>query len=81
MRKTGAARRLNPRVAVLSLFGMMNWVHTWHRAQTDPQADTLAETMAGMFLHGVLADGRCTPELKPARIGRGGIAVAGRAAG
>jgi AcrR family transcriptional regulator len=81
MRKTGAARRLNPRVAVLSLFGMMNWVHTWHRAQTDPQADTLAETMAGMFLHGVLADGRYTPELKPARIGRGGIAVAGRAAG
>src|SRR5580700_6982045 len=70
MRKTGAARRLNPRVAVLSLFGMMNWVHTWHRAQTDPQADTLAETMAGMFLHGVLADGRYTPELKPARIGR-----------
>ncbi len=81
MRKTGAARRLNPRVAVLSLFGMMNWVHTWHRPQTDPHADTLAETMAGMFLHGVMAAGRETPKLKPTRMVRGGIAVAGRAVG
>jgi AcrR family transcriptional regulator len=83
MRRTGTARRLNPRVAVLSLFGMMNWVHTWHRPQTDPQADSLAETMAGMFLRGVMAEGREPEELKPARIARGGsgIAVAERAAG
>jgi len=81
MRKSRAARRLNSRVAVLSLFGMMNWVHTWHRPQVDPQAETLAETMAGMFLSGVLADAEATPALKPARMSRGGIAVAGRAAG
>jgi AcrR family transcriptional regulator len=81
MRRTGVARRLNSRVAVLSLFGMMNWVHTWHRPQTDPQADALAETMAGMFLRGVMVDSREAAELKPAPIGRGGIAVAGRAAG
>ena len=80
MRGTGVARRLNPRIAVLSLFGMMNWVHTWHRPQTDPQADALAETMAGMFLRGVMADSREAPELKSVRVGRGGIAVAGRAA-
>ena len=55
MRRRGAARRVNPRVAVLSLFGMMNWIHTWHRPGTDPQADALAETMTGMFLHGVAA--------------------------
>jgi len=54
MRKAGAVRRLNPRVAVLSLFGMMNWTYTWHRAAADPQADALAETIAGMFLHGVM---------------------------
>lgn len=53
MRRTGVARRLNPRVAVLTLFGMMNWTYTWHRAEMDPQADALAETIAGMFLHGV----------------------------
>ena len=54
MRRTGAARRLNPRVAVLSLFGMMNWTYTWHREEVDPQADALADTIAGMFLHGVM---------------------------
>jgi AcrR family transcriptional regulator len=54
MRRTGTARRLNPRVAVLSLFGMMNWTYTWHRAEMDPQAEALAEAIAGMFLHGVL---------------------------
>lgn len=55
MRRRGTARRVNPRVAVLSLFGMMNWIHTWHRPGTDPQAEALAETMTGMFLHGVAA--------------------------
>jgi len=53
MRRTGLARQLNPRVAVLTLFGMMNWTYTWHRSETDPKADALAETIAGMFLHGV----------------------------
>ncbi len=81
MRKSGIARRMNSRVAVLSLFGMMNWIHTWHRPETDPQADSLAETIAGMFLRGVMAEGREMPELKPARVTRGGIEVAGRAAG
>jgi AcrR family transcriptional regulator len=81
MRKNGIARRMNSRVAVLSLFGMMNWIHTWHRPDTDPQADSLAETIAGMFLHGVMAEGREMPELKPARVTRNGMEVAGRAAG
>jgi AcrR family transcriptional regulator len=54
LRRIGRARRLNPRVAVLSLFGMMNWIHTWHRPQVDPQAEALAEAMAEMFLHGVM---------------------------
>jgi AcrR family transcriptional regulator len=81
MRKSGITRRLNSRVAVLSLFGMMNWVHTWHRPDTDPQADSLAETMAGMFLRGVIAESRESQDIKPARMARTGITVAERAAG
>ncbi|HEV2490757.1 MAG TPA: TetR/AcrR family transcriptional regulator [Candidatus Acidoferrales bacterium] len=54
LRRTGQSRRLNPRVAVLSLFGMMNWIHTWHRPPMDPQAEALSEAMAEMFLHGVM---------------------------
>jgi hypothetical protein len=41
----------------------------------------LAETIAGVFLHGVLAEGRELLQIKPARVARNGIAVAGRAAG
>jgi hypothetical protein len=68
-------------VAVLSLFGMMNWIHTWHRPEMDPQADSLAETIAGVFLHGVMAEGYEPSTLKSGRIAGNGIAVAGRAAG
>lgn len=80
MRARGAARRVNPRVAVLSLFGMMNWVYTWHRPKIDPRADALAESVAEIFLHGV-ADGRLLSRGKPLQAGRPRkIAVAGRAA-
>jgi TetR/AcrR family transcriptional regulator, cholesterol catabolism regulator len=46
---------LSPRVAVLSLFGMMNWLYKWHNPKVDPNAEQLSETLVGMFLHGVLA--------------------------
>lgn len=79
MRKAGVARRLNSRVAVLSLFGMMNWIHTWHRPRIDPRADALADTMAGMFLRGVM-NGHGHPGAKPARIARAGVRLAARSA-
>jgi TetR/AcrR family transcriptional regulator, cholesterol catabolism regulator len=80
LRKEGIARRLNPRVAVLSLFGMMNWIHTWHRPQVDPQAEALADAMAGLFLHGVM-NGRSPARAKPSRAARGTLEIAARAAG
>jgi AcrR family transcriptional regulator len=52
---------LNPRVAVLSLFGMMNWVYKWHKPGVDPQAEELTETIVGIFLHGVMV----TPAKQP----------------
>lgn len=61
--------KINPRVAVLSLFGMMNWIHTWHRPQRDPQAAELSNTMADMFLHGVLGKQRAMA--RPVRSERG----------
>ncbi len=53
LRRDGQVGRINPRVAVLSLFGMMNWVYKWHNPKVDPQADVLGDTIAGIFLHGV----------------------------
>jgi TetR/AcrR family transcriptional regulator, cholesterol catabolism regulator len=41
------------RIAVLSLFGMMNWIYTWHNPRTDADADNLAREMSDIFLRGV----------------------------
>jgi len=38
---------------VLSLFGMMNWIYTWYKPRTDGGAESLAQEMADIFLHGV----------------------------
>jgi TetR/AcrR family transcriptional regulator, cholesterol catabolism regulator len=52
----GFSTALSPRVAVLSLFGMMNWIHKWHNPQVDPNAEQLSETIVNIFLHGVLGN-------------------------
>lgn len=53
LRRTGMAGRLSPRIAVLSLFGMMNWIHMWYNPQADPQAERIARTMYAIFLRGI----------------------------
>ncbi len=45
---------VNSRVAVLSLFGMMNWIYTWHNPRVDADAADLARQMSQIFLNGVL---------------------------
>ena len=52
---------INPRVAVLSLYGMMNWVYKWHNAKVDPDAAQLADAICTIFLHGVF-NGRASFE-------------------
>ena len=47
---------LNERVAVLSLFGMMNWVYQWHKPGVDPGANHLTDMIVGIFLHGVTGE-------------------------
>ncbi len=44
----------NSRIAVLSLFGMMNWIYTWHNPRADADAGELARQMGDIFLRGVL---------------------------
>jgi TetR/AcrR family transcriptional regulator, cholesterol catabolism regulator len=41
------------RIAVLSLFGMMNWIYTWYNARVDGNAGDIARQMADTFLQGV----------------------------
>jgi TetR/AcrR family transcriptional regulator, cholesterol catabolism regulator len=55
--------RFSTRIAVLSLFGMMNWIYTWHNPRVDADAASIAREMGDVFLRGVTdsrkrADGR-----------------------
>jgi len=68
----GRVRELNARAAVLALFGMMNWIYTWHRPGTDPDAAELADTFADIFLHGALAAGRISRDFTKGRKGGNG---------
>lgn len=65
LRRKGLAGRVNPRLAVLSLYGMMNWIYKWHNPKVDPRAEALAETMAGIFLHGVMNGESKKAETRP----------------
>ena len=44
------------RLAVLSLFGMMNWIYTWHNPRVDADAASIGREMGDIFLRGVMAN-------------------------
>jgi len=46
------------RLAVLGLFGMINWIYTWHNPRVDLDAGAMAEEMSNLFLRGVLNSGK-----------------------
>jgi TetR/AcrR family transcriptional regulator, cholesterol catabolism regulator len=58
IRRRGLKLGVSPRLAVLSLFGMMNWIYTWHKPRVDADADQLARQMGDIFLQGILGDGK-----------------------
>jgi len=41
------------RTAVLSLFGMMNWIYTWYNPRLDGGADRIARQMERIFFRGI----------------------------
>ena len=48
--------RFRSRSAAMSLFGMMNWLHTWYNPQIDGTPALLAKEVTEIFLRGVYAD-------------------------
>jgi len=50
--------QFSTRIAVLSLFGMMNWIYTWHNPRVDADAASIAQEMGDVFLRGVMAEGK-----------------------
>jgi AcrR family transcriptional regulator len=50
--------QFSTRIAVLSLFGMMNWIYTWHNPRVDGNAEQMAREMSDIFLRGVMNGSR-----------------------
>ena len=46
---------IDARVAVFSLFGMMNWIYNWYHPERDVPVSKLAEDMSQLFLRGYLS--------------------------
>ena len=49
------SRRLefNTRIAVMGLFGSINWLHTWYNPRADASADVVAAQISQVFLNGI----------------------------
>jgi AcrR family transcriptional regulator len=56
--KSDRGLQFSTRIAVLSLFGMMNWIYTWHNPRVDADAEQLAREMSDIFLRGVMMGGK-----------------------
>jgi len=50
--------QFSTRVAVLSLFGMMNWIYTWYNPRVDADARQISREMGDIFLRGVMTDSK-----------------------
>jgi AcrR family transcriptional regulator len=48
----------NTRTAVMSLFGMINWIYTWYNPRVDGDAEALAEQMGDIVLNGIVRGGK-----------------------
>jgi AcrR family transcriptional regulator len=48
----------NARTAVMSLFGMINWIYTWYKPRVDGNAEALAEQMGNIVLNGLVHGGK-----------------------
>ena len=51
--KRARGLEFSSRTAVLSLFGMMNWIYTWYNPRVDADAGELARAMGDIFLQGI----------------------------
>ena len=51
--KPARGLEFSSRTAVLSLFGMMNWIYTWYNPRVDAEAAELAREMGDIFLRGI----------------------------
>jgi TetR/AcrR family transcriptional regulator, cholesterol catabolism regulator len=63
--KRAKGLEFSSRIAVLSLFGMMNWIYTWYNPRADANAKELSRQMGDIFLQGIRAPGKAKKKRSP----------------
>ncbi len=58
------------RTAVMSLFGMINWIYTWYNPRVDGSAEALASQMGNIVLNGILHGNRDATRIQPKKVTR-----------
>jgi AcrR family transcriptional regulator len=58
------------RTAVMSLFGMINWIYTWYNPRVDGTAEALATQMGNIVLNGILQGNRPVTRIHPKKVMR-----------
>jgi hypothetical protein len=48
---------LDQHVAIMALFGTLNWLYRWYHPERDRSPASLASQITAQFLHGVLGSG------------------------
>jgi len=48
----------NNRIAIMGLFGSINWLHTWYNPRVDGDAAAVAHEISDMFLQGICSSAR-----------------------
>ncbi len=61
---------LNSRLAVVSLFGMMNWIYTWYNPAVDGDWKRISAQMCSIFLNGILGGFTRTPSPEARKAGK-----------
>ncbi|HZD32867.1 MAG TPA: TetR/AcrR family transcriptional regulator [Candidatus Angelobacter sp.] len=64
--KAASKGGVSTRTAVMGLFGMMNWLYTWHKPNVDAGAEVLAREISDIFLQGIR--GTADSNWKPAEV-------------
>ena len=60
--KSDRGLQFSTRIAVLSLFGMMNWIYTWYKPRVDADAASIAREMGDLLLRGVMTGAKVRKE-------------------
>jgi AcrR family transcriptional regulator len=63
--KRAQGRDFNARTAVMSLFGMINWIYTWYNPRVDGNAEDLARQMGDIVLNGITRGQKSEKRQKP----------------